>query len=281
MAVEDRRARAVREIRLRRSLGIARRRARVPRQVFPRAIVREYARELLAVVARAEGAVAPLLEVLPRLLDSAARERADAGEGRRVREEVDRVRRQLDDALRSADLDRVLGNLARRVADFNREQLGRQVHAALGADVLQDRGLAAVFEGFVAENVALIRDLGPRVLGQVERAVTRAVASGTPHPELAREIEDSFRVSRDRARLIARDQVGKLYGQVNGARQRTLGVTRYVWRTVRDERVRSEHAEREGQTFSWDDPPEDGHPGEPINCRCSAEPLFDEILGDL
>ncbi|CCQ74449.1 phage head morphogenesis protein [Magnetospira sp. QH-2] len=45
----------------------------------------------------------------------------------------------------------------------------------------------------------------------------------------------------------------------------------YIWRTVGDNKVRSSHADREGQTFSWDDPPEGGHPGEAPNCRCWAE----------
>lgn len=36
-----------------------------------------------------------------------------------------------------------------------------------------------------------------------------------------------------------------------------------------------------GRFFSWDDPPEGGHPGEDHNCRCRAEPNFvrvDEVL---
>ena len=45
----------------------------------------------------------------------------------------------------------------------------------------------------------------------------------------------------------------------------------YIWRTVGDNRVRSEHAVRDGKTFSWDNPPDGGHPGEAPNCRCTAE----------
>lgn len=47
----------------------------------------------------------------------------------------------------------------------------------------------------------------------------------------------------------------------------------YIWRTVKDDRVRPEHAAREGQIFSWTDPPDDGHPGEAFGCRCWAEPV--------
>jgi len=45
----------------------------------------------------------------------------------------------------------------------------------------------------------------------------------------------------------------------------------YIWRTVGDGKVRSAHAKRNGKTFSWDAPPEGGHPGEAYNCRCRAE----------
>lgn len=47
----------------------------------------------------------------------------------------------------------------------------------------------------------------------------------------------------------------------------------YIWRTVGDEKVRGEHAARNGKRFSWDNPPEGGHAGEDYNCRCWAEPL--------
>lgn len=47
----------------------------------------------------------------------------------------------------------------------------------------------------------------------------------------------------------------------------------YIWRTVKDSDVRPAHAAREGQIFSWTNPPEGGHPGEDYNCRCWAEPV--------
>jgi hypothetical protein len=50
----------------------------------------------------------------------------------------------------------------------------------------------------------------------------------------------------------------------------------YVWHTQGDGKVRSEHAERDGKIFSWDDPPEGGHPGEAPNCRCWTEAVAKE-----
>ena len=51
---------------------------------------------------------------------------------------------------------------------------------------------------------------------------------------------------------------------------------KYIWRTQGDDRVRSEHAARKGEVFDFDDPPEDGNPGEAENCRCWAEPIEEE-----
>jgi hypothetical protein len=48
----------------------------------------------------------------------------------------------------------------------------------------------------------------------------------------------------------------------------------YVWRTVRDERVRPTHAALDGLVFSRSNPPAIGHPGREINCRCWAEPYY-------
>lgn len=44
-----------------------------------------------------------------------------------------------------------------------------------------------------------------------------------------------------------------------------------------DERERAHHVDREGKQFDWDNPPDDGHPGEPILCRCYAEAVFPEF----
>lgn len=226
-------------------------------------------------------ALAPLLAELPRLLESAARDRTrhDAGEGARALALIERAREALGAALRQRDVEALAAEFARRTSSFQRGQLLRQVRAALGVDIpLIDRRLPALIEGFVGENVALIQDLPVKTLGEIQRAVTRAISSATPHQQLAEEIEDRLGIATERAKLIARDQIGKIYGQVNAARQRDLGVDQFIWRTVRDERVRDEHSDREGQIFSYSDPPEDGLPGEAVNCRCFADPVLDPLI---
>ena len=50
--------------------------------------------------------------------------------------------------------------------------------------------------------------------------------------------------------------------------------THYVWRTLKDEKVRSSHQANDGHVFAWNEPPETGHPEDEFNCRCSAEPYL-------
>lgn len=68
--------------------------------------------------------------------------------------------------------------------------------------------------------------------------------------------------------------VRRFLTEINERRQRDLGVTHYIWRSVDDSLVRTTHAERDDRLFSWDDRFSDGHPGHGYNCRCSAKPAI-------
>jgi len=51
---------------------------------------------------------------------------------------------------------------------------------------------------------------------------------------------------------------------------------RYIWMTRGDLNVRPSHAVRDGKMFSWNKPPEGGHPGQEYGCRCKAIPVTAE-----
>ncbi len=262
----------------------------LPRQVDPRLLEGEYARHLLAFVSpRITAAFADLEAELPRLLASAALERfdalrLDAGEGKRVRELVKQAREKMRGSILTPELEKLAEEFARKTSTFQRMQLGRQVKAALGVDIFTgDARIAPLMEAFVDANVGLITKTTDDVAGRIESNVLRAVQDGKPWDVFRGELMEDFGYGRARAELIARDQIGKFYGQANAARQREMGVTQFIWRTSGDERVRDEHDEIDGDTFSYDEGghPTEGLPGEAIQCRCSAEPDFSTILDAL
>ena len=160
-------------------------------------------------------------------------------------------------------------------------QFRKQYKTVLGLDPLvNEPWLAAKMTNYVSENVNLIESIDSKFFAEVEQVVFRGAAQGLSSKDLAEQIRDRFDVSHSRFQLIARDQVGKLTGQLNQARQQNAGFSRYIWRTSRDNRVRPEHEEREGEVFDWDSPPDDGHPGQPIQCRCYAEPIFEDLVDE-
>lgn len=256
------------------------RRRRLPRQIPPVLLEQDYARGLLRLLEPAFAAYAPLLSRLPDLLGTTAR--MDAGEGRRIRDVVAAAREATNRTITREGIQDLARKFAARTSTYQRLQLGKQVKAAIGVDpVFKDHDLAVASDQFVHENAALIVRIPERLHGDVEALVQRAVSSSMPSERLAKHIKERFGVSQRHAKLIARDQISKHAGKLNKARQKELGVDKFVWRSVGDERVRDWHRdELDGNTYRWDKPPpnEDGDPvipGDDVNCRCSAEPVFE------
>lgn len=255
------------------------------RQQPPTRIEQEYAAAILRlVVAGVRAALGPLDEALPELLASAAKARAqalrgDADEGKKIRKLIEKARGEASDAITTKDLEKLARKFAERTSSFQKTQLNRQVKGALGADIfVSDKRLKPIVENFVHNNVSLIRNMSDRLLLDIEGATMNAVQNGVLHETLAETFAQQFGIAEGRAKLIARDQIGKAYGQINASRQLAMGIASFRWRTVMDERVRSEHQDLEGETFRFDEPPTAGLPGEEIGCRCYAEPVLDELV---
>lgn len=171
--------------------------------------------------------------------------------------------------------------VAQRVDKYNKEQFHRLLRRAYGVDVFKaEPGLAKILRPWEAENIGLIKSIPEQYLNTLHGRVVAAVRKGTSLRDMTRQIRDSYDLPRNRAELIARDQIGKLNGDLSRYRQTNIGVEEYDWRGVLDEREREEHVEREGQRFRWDTPPPDGHPGQPIRCRCWGSPVL-PALNDL
>jgi SPP1 gp7 family putative phage head morphogenesis protein/excisionase family DNA binding protein len=152
---------------------------------------------------------------------------------------------------------------------------------------------------FTAENVELIGTLRAGIKEGLSDAIVRAKQfGGTPEETADRLLKqwekngipskipinrvnkkgERVLISTEKhSRLIAHDQINKLNGRLNQTRQEAAGVTEFIWRTQGDSLVREEHAAINGQKFLWaEGAPIEGLPGEPINCRCHAEPAIDK-----
>lgn len=170
------------------------------------------------------------------------------------------------------------------VNKYNKEQWRKLIRSQYGVNPTAEdpKRFDPLMKNWSINNALLIKDIPFKTMRQIAQSTEAALRVGTNLKDLTKEVygimSERMEVSDSRARLIARDQVSKLNGNLTEERQIDMGITGYIWRTVGDERVRDTHDENDGQEFTWDQPPETGHPGEDVNCRCWAEPILPERL---
>jgi SPP1 gp7 family putative phage head morphogenesis protein len=163
-------------------------------------------------------------------------------------------------------------------AGLTRSEWRRFVRESYGVDIVRgEPWLADLMSGWEQTNLGLIRSIPDTIVGQIRTEMSQAMTQGTSLRNLKAIVRERCNVGDARAELIARDQVGKLTGQLAQYRQVGIGVTSYIWRTAGDERVRDSHRALNGKTCSWKKAPAIGHPGQPIRCRCYADPILPEM----
>lgn len=258
---------------------------RNPRWLFPWAIEREYNKYLLSIVnfIGAETRRTFNDDRLSRLKNEASSLRVDdyvediEGLFRAIRISIP-AEGFSDEAIKSR-----LRAFSKMTEEFNRAQWSKILKSALGVDlILTEPWLQAELNRFVNDNIELIQSMRDDQLRNTQRVILNGVRDGTRNREIAQMIRERTDVMRSRANLIARDQISKFNGRVTELRQKQVGVERYVWQSSDDERVRPTHAENDGKTFSWKNPPSNtGHPSEDIQCRCWADPIFDDVYEKL
>jgi SPP1 gp7 family putative phage head morphogenesis protein len=173
---------------------------------------------------------------------------------------------------------------AQQTNSFQRRSLKGVIDRAAKVNVFfNDAGLLTRMRGFVKQNVQLIGSVEEEYLGDLKNRLMTGIRAGDRVEELRDMIEERFDVTRGRASVIARDQVGAFYGELNRARQTELGIAEYDWSGVLDQRERQTHRALEGRRFAWNDPPvtnkqgDRNNPGGDYQCRCTGSPVLPDV----
>lgn len=160
----------------------------------------------------------------------------------------------------------------------------------------------AVMENAVRSTTGKITNLSSTTIGNIRSKVSEGVIQGSRWESIAKDLtgtlgpagKGTFKTAANRAKFIARNEVGNALGAINKERQEAAGVDLYTWQTAEDERVRPTHARLDQKVFSWKgkvtyngvtyteavDPAYSSSPtipGQPWNCRCVAIPFIPEL----
>lgn len=188
------------------------------------------------------------------------------------------------------NMNRIVQSMITKSSKYSKKEMAKMARTYSKEDfevepLLTDKGMSEYFQNVIDMNVSLIRSISEYQQPKLKQALIAMITKDARSQDIAKMLEKEFNVTKGRAKMIARDQVGKLNGALERHRQEQLGMSRYIWRTANDSRVRDDHARLEGKTFKWSKPPvvnrstgERGNPKEDYNCRCWAEPVFDDII---
>ncbi|MGL5282428.1 MAG: minor capsid protein [Plesiomonas shigelloides] len=177
-------------------------------------------------------------------------------------------------------------SFAQRTYNANEKKVEQAVAKSLGIAIALPGGDQSVIDSWVVDNTSMIDDLQSTYLLRIQRAVSDGYVKGQPYTEIAKGIQKETGIAWRRAKNIARDQIGTLNGLVTKHRDEELGVDEFIWRTMRDARVRGNpsglypkarpsHFAREGKSYSWKEGAGGEFPGTPILCRCYAEAVIE------
>jgi len=274
------------------------------RSIEPRALEKQYQKRLTRIIKEFKKIVkVNIVSQLPALVAEADiakgkqdHARLDQSVFTKVRSLVQATRSGLEGLYSRDEISKQAREAAGTVDRFNKDKLNKTYKALVGIDLaMDDPFITEMLNIFAEDNAELIINISDNVMSGIQTEITRGLRKGTRAPQIAQKIlgrvkdkegfKSVFAKAETRAKLIARDQINKLNGDLNRQRQETVGVKKYIWRTSRDERVRDSH-QLEGEIFTWTgtksesgkSKPRGGlNPGEDFNCRCWAEPFFEDL----
>jgi SPP1 gp7 family putative phage head morphogenesis protein len=153
-----------------------------------------------------------------------------------------------------------MGRLAARrvLADVD-EKLAENLRRSVGVDISSylapTEEIGTAMRDAATANVELIKSIPAEYLDKVKVAVEKAWTTGQRWETMNAEIGRIGQVTERRARVIARDQTGKMNASFNEVRQTSVGIEEYDWSGVKDRRERPSHWAMEGSRQRWDSPP--------------------------
>ena len=189
---------------------------------------------------------------------------------------IDRIGQRLDSY---ADiLDDWAAHVARGMfadVDIKNRRFWRSMSQEIGVQMarqLAETEIGVTVTQSLDAQVQLIKSLPRHAAEQAHEYVREAALKGQRASDIADRIMALGGITRRRAVLIARTEVGRVSGEMTKARAMTAGSDGYIWRSAEDRDVRPSHKKMNGRLVKWNEPPTldnlTGHAGCLPNCRC-------------
>lgn len=184
--------------------------------------------------------------------------------------------RQFDDSRIEAEMRRQLGRLDKK----SRMEFYNRIAAKVGIDVkdlIAREGLQSTTNALVLETAQWVKTLRDESLEKFTNNTLFGMSQGESIDTIVSQFDGIVSERKNHARFLARNQVQNYNSITTKIRAQNLGITKAIWITAGDERVRPSHEARDGKEFDLADglySSADGQtllPGTDYNCRCTYE----------
>lgn len=144
------------------------------------------------------------------------------------------------------------------------------------ADLIAKEGMKATTNALMLETAQWIQTLRDETFQKFTNNTLFAMSQGESLDAIVNQFDDIVIERKSHAKFLARNQVQNYNSITTKIRAQNLSITRAVWQTSGDERVRPSHADRDGKEYDIAEglySSVDGKhliPGLDFSCRCTA-----------
>lgn len=178
---------------------------------------------------------------------------------------------------------KALGKLDKK----SKEEFYKRVAAKTGinvADLIAKEGMKSTTNALVAETAQWIKTLRDDTFQKFTNNTLFAMSQGESLDTIVSQFDDVVAERKNHAKFLARNQVQNYNSITTKIRAQNLGITKAIWETAGDERVRPSHEDREGKEFDLAEglysSLDDLYllPGTDYNCRCTYTMIIPETV---
>jgi len=197
-----------------------------------------------------------------------------------------RVRRKLLKQFDDKRIEDLAKKYTSKVDNRNRAEFYRRAEEKIGIsreELEATEGLTSQINAYKLETMQWIKKMRDDTLQQWTSQTLRQMAEGKGLPEILEQFDGMVEQRKGHAKMIARTQISTFNSLTSKARAQNLGITKAIWKTASDERVRTCHQARDGKEYLLSEglySSCDGKtllPGTDYNCRCTAIMIIPEM----
>lgn len=195
------------------------------------------------------------------------------------------VQKKLLSRFSNTRIDEMVGKRLNEADKSNSSRLYATIESKLGVsakELVATEGMKATRNALIAETSQWIKKTRDETLEYFTSNTLRAMTLGKGLDSIMTEFDGMAEEREGHARFVAQNQINNYNSIMTKTRAQEVGVSRAIWRTEGDDRVRESHADRDGKEFDLSEgcySSKDGEhllPGVDYNCRCD----YDLIIPD-